>query len=43
MSALNQPQFKTPENARQYLEAVRWPNGPVCPHCGSISKDHYIS
>jgi transposase-like protein len=41
MSALNQPQFKTPENARAYLESVRWPNGPVCPHCGSISKDHY--
>jgi transposase-like protein len=41
MSALNQPQFKTPEQARQYLEKVRWPNGPVCPHCGSISKDHY--
>lgn len=41
MSSLNQPQFKTPENARKYLESVRWPNGPVCPHCGSISKDHY--
>ena len=41
MSALNQPQFKTPENARQYLEKVRWPNGAICPHCGSISKDHY--
>jgi transposase-like protein len=41
MSALNQPQFKTPENARQYLEKVRWPQGPICPHCGSISKDHY--
>ncbi|HYL23946.1 MAG TPA: IS1595 family transposase [Burkholderiales bacterium] len=41
MSSLNQPQFKNPENARQYLERVRWPNGPICPHCGSISKDHY--
>ncbi|MFH0793783.1 MAG: IS1595 family transposase [bacterium] len=20
--------------ARQYLEAIRWPNGPVCPRCG---------
>ncbi len=25
--------FGTDEAARQYLEAVRWPNGPVCPHC----------
>lgn len=41
MSALNQPQFRTPEHARLYLERVRWPNGPVCPHCGSISKSHY--
>ena len=41
MSALNQPQFKDPNKAREYLERVRWPNGPVCPHCGSINKDHY--
>ncbi len=24
----------TEEQARGYLEAVVWPNGPVCPHCG---------
>jgi transposase-like protein len=41
MSALNQPQFKDASSARTYLEGVRWPHGPVCPHCGSISKDHY--
>src|SRR5436309_366229 len=23
------------ESARAFLEAIRWPNGPVCPHCGS--------
>ena len=22
-----------PEKAREFLEATRWPNGPVCPHC----------
>ena len=27
--------------ARQWLEAIRWPRGPICPHCGSESKDHY--
>src|SRR5947199_9894185 len=21
--------------AREFLEAMRWPNGPVCPHCKS--------
>ncbi|MGH8746710.1 MAG: IS1595 family transposase [Burkholderiales bacterium] len=41
MTALNQAQFQTPAKARKYLEAIRWPDGPVCPHCGSISKDHY--
>jgi transposase-like protein len=41
MSALNQPQFKTPATAREYLELLRWPNGPVCPHCGSVDKGHY--
>ena len=40
-SHLNQPQFKTPEQARVYLERTRWPHGPVCPHCGSVSEDHY--
>jgi transposase-like protein len=29
----------TDENAaREALEAVRWPNGPVCPHCGSVER-----
>lgn len=25
----------TEEQAREYLERLRWPSGPVCPHCGS--------
>ena len=24
------------DEARAYLEAIRWPEGPVCPHCGSV-------
>lgn len=24
----------TEEQARETLERIRWPNGPVCPHCG---------
>jgi transposase-like protein len=23
------------EQAREYMESLRWPNGPVCPHCQS--------
>jgi len=41
MSILNQPHFQDATKAREYLEAVRWPDGPICPHCGSVSKDHY--
>jgi transposase-like protein len=29
------PQFTDETKAREYLEAIRWPTGPVCPHCGS--------
>lgn len=25
--------FNTDEKAREYLESIRWPDGPVCPHC----------
>jgi transposase-like protein len=41
MSALNQAQFQSVEKAREYLEKLRWPNGPVCPHCGSVAA-HYV-
>src|SRR5260370_11530341 len=25
------------EQASEYLETVRWPNGPQCPHCSSLN------
>jgi transposase-like protein len=37
---LNQPDFQDADKAREYLEALRWPHGPVCPHCGSVSGKH---
>jgi transposase-like protein len=40
MSALSRPHFQDANKAREYLEATRWPNGPICPHCGVIG-DHY--
>lgn len=27
----------TEDEARTYLESLRWPEGPVCPHCGSVN------
>lgn len=32
---LTDPILHDEEKAREWLEANRWPNGPVCPHCGS--------
>ncbi len=38
---LNQPHFQDVDKAREYLEALRWPNGVVCPHCGVVGG-HYL-
>jgi len=29
--------FANPENSREYLVARRWPNGVICPRCGSAN------
>jgi transposase-like protein len=34
--------FTEPE-ARAYLESVRWPDGPVCPHCGVIDRAYKLT
>ncbi len=31
---LAQNYASTPDKAREWFEGVRWPKGPVCPHCG---------
>jgi transposase-like protein len=33
----SEPHFNDEDAARRHLEAIRWPNGPVCPHCGVIN------
>jgi transposase-like protein len=30
--------FNDEAAARAHLEATRWPNGPVCPHCGGVER-----
>jgi transposase-like protein len=30
--------FTNEEAARAHLEGIRWPDGPVCPHCGCLDK-----
>ena len=39
------PAFTDEDKARETLEAIRWPDGPYCPHCGNaeqarITKGH---
>lgn len=41
MSVLSKPYFHDEAKAFEYLEGVLWPEGPVCPHCGSVSGKHY--
>ena len=36
---LQNPIFTDETKAREWLEARAWPNGPVCPHCGSTGDD----
>ena len=36
---LQNPAFHDDDAAREALEAIRWPDGPVCPHCGNLDRD----
>jgi transposase-like protein len=35
---LTNPIFTDLEKAREHFEAIRWPNGPYCPFCGSFDR-----
>jgi transposase-like protein len=37
MENITAPRFTDAEKAREHLEALRWPEGPFCPHCGSFN------
>ncbi|MEO4040353.1 IS1595 family transposase [Hoeflea sp. CAU 1731] len=28
--------YNDANKAREHLEAIHWPNGPICPHCGNV-------
>ena len=38
MSKFAADRFHKEESARKFLETVRWPDGAVSPHCGSVNK-----
>src|SRR4051794_7211457 len=33
--------FTNQLEAAAYLESIRWPDGPVCPHCGESKRKPY--
>jgi transposase-like protein len=33
--------FQDPLAAADYLESIRWPDGPICPHCGESERKPY--
>lgn len=45
-TSITAPYFHDDDKAREYLESIRWPDGAVCPHCGTEggwlieTKDH---
>jgi transposase-like protein len=34
--------FADESAAYQFVERIRWPNGPVCPHCGSVNHAYFL-
>jgi transposase-like protein len=41
-AAIIAPYFQDADRAREFLEAKRWPDGPVCPHCGVIGEAYRL-
>jgi transposase-like protein len=35
---LDDPIFHDDNKARAHFEAIYWPNGPICPHCGVVDQ-----
>ena len=31
--------YTNKDKAREHLEAIHWPDGPLCPHCGNCDQD----
>ena len=42
MTDLSNAIFHNEDKARAHLEAIRWPNGPFCPHCGEAEQVHRL-
>jgi transposase-like protein len=43
MTEVSVARFRDEAAIREYLERIRWPNGPVCPHCGTVNHAYRIT
>jgi transposase-like protein len=34
--------FSDEDKAREFMEKLRWPDGPVCPHCGLVGEAYKL-
>jgi transposase-like protein len=41
-NAFDAPHFTNDEAARQMIEGIRWPSGPVCSHCGTVNHAYAV-
>lgn len=39
MSIFTEKRFQNDDAAREYIEEIRWPQGPICPHCGGTERN----
>jgi transposase-like protein len=43
MSILTADHFQNTDAARAFIEGIRWPEGPVCAHCGTIGRAYAVT
>jgi len=43
MTKMTAKYFKDADEARRHLESIRWPDGPICPHCGGFERIHKVA
>lgn len=43
MSVLSKAYSHDEAAAFEHVEAILWPEGPVCPHCGSVAKPYKLT
>ena len=42
-SIFAEARFHDDDAAREHLESIRWPNGPICPHCGGCARNSKLN